>query len=282
MSPSHAAGQAGPRGDRGSDAASPAAAEYVIVGGGVMERLSDGALQARGAGVLVLEAQPEVAGGASAGIGQRGIRSNGRSEVELPIGRRALELWPEIACALEPRAFDRRGGVTSSRRTQARRKRLHWEKRQNRAGIDTRIVRGDELYELEPNLSHSIAAAVHCPKDGVSDHTATTRALAAATARAGGMVRTRARATGLHVAGQRVVGIELEGSERVEVRTMALLFANASTNALLEPATGQRISQAVVAPQALVTAPLPKRITPHLVEHVSGASPGRRSTASAS
>lgn len=57
-------------------------ADYVIVGGGVYGTAVGWELSKRGAGVLVLEAQPDVAAGASGGIGRRGIHHGKRDRGE--------------------------------------------------------------------------------------------------------------------------------------------------------------------------------------------------------
>jgi sarcosine oxidase, subunit beta len=70
--------------------------DFVIVGGGVYGTGVAWELAKRGAEVLLLEAR-QIAGGASGGLGERGVRANGRDLRELPLMRLAYELWPSLA-----------------------------------------------------------------------------------------------------------------------------------------------------------------------------------------
>ena len=68
-------------------------ADYVIVGGGIHGCAVAWELATRGADVLLLEAK-SIASGASGGLGERGVRANGRDLRELPLMRLAYDIWP--------------------------------------------------------------------------------------------------------------------------------------------------------------------------------------------
>ena len=70
--------------------------EFVIVGGGIYGCAVAWELAKRGADVLLLEAQ-SIASGASGGLGERGVRANGRDLRELPLMRLAYDIWPSAA-----------------------------------------------------------------------------------------------------------------------------------------------------------------------------------------
>ena len=55
--------------------------------------------------------------------------------------------------------------------------------------------------------------ALHAPLDGVADHVATTRAYAAAAARAGAVIRTGARVTSIDAEAGRVAAVVVAGGE---------------------------------------------------------------------
>ena len=61
-------------------------ADYIIVGGGIYGCTVAWQLAKRGADVLLLEANT-IASGASGGLGERGVRANGRDLRELPLMR---------------------------------------------------------------------------------------------------------------------------------------------------------------------------------------------------
>ena len=69
--------------------------DYVIVGGGIYGCTVAWELAKRGADVRLLEAKT-IASGASGGLGERGVRANGRDGRELPLMRLAYDIWPTL------------------------------------------------------------------------------------------------------------------------------------------------------------------------------------------
>ena len=165
--------------------------DFVVVGAGIVGCLTAWELGNRGYRVAVLEAD-EVAAGASGGVGSRGVRANGRDPRELPLAGAALRAWPELAETLGPDSgWDRTGHLLLTERAEDLGALREIANRQRTAGIETSVVEGDDLRELEPGLSGDVVAAAWCPHDGVADHTATTRLAAAAAADAGVEIRER-------------------------------------------------------------------------------------------
>jgi len=259
----------------------PASADFVIVGGGVYGVGLAWELGRRGARVVVLEAA-RVADGASGGIGMRGVRSNGREPGQLRLMPQAQARWAELALMLGDRRIFRRTGhlelIESESDLPAAASRVS---RQAAHGVVTRLVEREELHRIEPHLSDRVIAAVHCPDDGVSDHSVTTRALARAARREGVRIVTGARVVGIELTGGRAAGVTVADGERIGVDRELVLTANGGTAELLEPAFGLRLPLFDVFPQALAT----DRITPvpvrHLIGHASRrlamkALPGRR------
>ena len=193
-------------------------ADYVIVGGGIYGCTVAWELAKRGAEVQLLEAKT-VASGASGGLGERGVRANGRDRRELPLMRLAYDIWTHL--------HEQIGGDTGYRRLGhldliereedlARAPAQVWL--QNQQGIESYLLDAAELRELEPKVSENVIAAVYCPKDGVADHTATTRAMANAAQREGALILENAKVTGMARQGQRVVALEaLIAGEPVEI-----------------------------------------------------------------
>ena len=158
---------------------------------------SPGRLAKRGEEALLLEATA-IASGASGGLGERGVRANGRDLRELPLMRLAYDIWPDL--------HEHIGGFTGYRRLGH----LHLIERevdlagapaqvwmQNQQGIESRLLNAAQLRELEPQVSENVIAAIYyCPKDGVADHTATTRAMANAARAQGARIVENARDDG--------------------------------------------------------------------------------------
>jgi sarcosine oxidase subunit beta len=232
--------------------------KLAVVAAGVVGTATAWHVARRGHRVVVVEAS-SIAAGASGGLGERGVRANGRDETELPLARRAHEMWPTLDDALgSDTGFRRIGHLHVIEHDDGRAEQV--VERQRAAGIDSEIVRGDELRALEPDLDRRAVAAVHCPTDGVADHTATTNAYADAARRAGVEIREDCTAQ-----------LRIEG-DRLRVRDadadFVLIAANAGARSLLKQ-VDVRLPTANVYPQVLVTAPLERVVVRHLIGHAS-------------
>ena len=245
-------------------------ADYVIVGGGIYGCTVAWELAKRGADVQLLEAKT-VASGASGGLGERGVRANGRDLRELPLMRLAYDIWPTLHAEI--------GGFTGYRRLGH----LHLIEReldlaaapaqvwlQNRQGIESHLLDATALRELEPQLSENVIAAIYCPKDGVADHTATTRAMATRHKHAARTILEHARVTGMTRRGARVVAVEcVIGGEPTEipVSEQVILLSNAHASAFIADALGLQLPIWRMLPQVMaLEARMPPPMT-HLIGH---------------
>lgn len=244
----------------------------VIVGGGVYGCAVAWNLARSGTEVLLLEAA-EVASGASGGFGKRGVRANRRDPRELPLMRRAYELWPQLEAQLgAPTGYQRTGGLNLIEQETTGTKgglvaaHAHaWTQR--RLGIPTEVLDARQLRELEPELPTTVRGALHCPHDGVADHTATTRAFAAAARRHGATIREHTRVVGLRRDGDRVTGVRTEDGETVDVDGTLLLLNNDGAAELVERELGTTLPLWRILPQALALQPTkPVRVS-RLVGH---------------
>ena len=116
--------------------------DYVIVGGGIYGCTVAWELAKRGEEALLLEAKA-IAGGASGGLGERGVRANGRDLRELPLMRLAYDIWPR--CLHEHiGGFTgyRASGTSALDRTRSRlgRRSLPSVWMQNQQGIESRLL----------------------------------------------------------------------------------------------------------------------------------------------
>lgn len=168
--------------------------DYVVIGAGVHGSAASYYLSRSGARVLLLE-RKTVASGASGGVGFRGVRANNRDIRELPLMAIAYGMWPQLndELGIAP-GYARVGGLEllGHEVFDDRSLREELETRiavQSSFGIETVLLDRAGLDELEPGASDAVAGAIHCPADGVGDHTGVTRGFAAAAARLGGDVR---------------------------------------------------------------------------------------------
>lgn len=203
----------------------------VIVGGGVYGCALAYYLARRGKDVVVLESA-EIASGASGGLGRRGVRANRRAAAELPLMRLAYGLWERLADDLGADVgYQRTGGlnlveqdVTGTTGGLASLQARAWHQRE--LGIPTEVLDQEQVREYEPGVAETVRAALWCPLDGTADHTATTRAFAAAATAAGAEIRERTEAVRLVKNGTRVSAVELADGGRIDVGEAVVLLNN--------------------------------------------------------
>ena len=151
-------------------------AEFVIIGGGVYGAGVAYWLAKQGADVHLLESK-RIGNGASAGPGRRGTRANGRDLRELPLVRLAHEIWPSLHEELGSAPFFERLGHLLLIEREADLQLCHARALlQNQHGTETHILDRDAVRDLEPGVSSNVIAALHCPLDGATDHSAATHA----------------------------------------------------------------------------------------------------------
>ena len=200
--------------------------DYIIIGGGIYGCALAWNLAKRGESVQLLEAR-DIACGASGGLGERGVRANGRDLRELPLMRQAYPLWARLDEDIGETGYRRLGHLDLIERQQdlPRGRAQAWL--QNQQGIESQWLDAAQVRQLEPNVSDRVVGAVYCPHDGVADHTRTTRAMAAAARAAGASILEGARVTGMTTRKGRVVSVNAsvdgENAEFAVGKQVALL-----------------------------------------------------------
>lgn len=248
--------------------------DYVVVGGGIYGAGTAWELATRGADVGLFEADA-VASGASGGLGKRGVRANGRDPRELPLMELAYELWPALGDEIGAETgYERTGHLTlyeeesgglSDGYVSAPARR--WL--QERKGVPTELLDAEGVRAMEPNVSEDVIGALHCPKDGVADHTATTRGLAEALADRGGDVHEGTRVVGIERDGSGVTAVTTEGGERVGVGEELLLLSNVDVPRMVDDEFGVTLPVWCILPQVIATEPLESVPVEHLIGHDS-------------
>jgi sarcosine oxidase subunit beta len=234
--------------------------EYVVVGGGVVGTATAWNLASRGAEVTLLEAN-ELASGASGGPGRRGVRAGGRDLRELPLARRAQELWPELDALLgAPTGYERNGrlslydveiaGVSGWQSLPAR------VQAQRAAGVACEIVDRAELDEMQPGIADEVRFALYTPGDGTADHPATTRAFAKAAVELGATVLEHTGVVEVAPGAGGSVILHLSTGDQLRATRGAIIAANRSTPRLLSDSVGMTLPLWEKATQVtFVTAP---------------------------
>lgn len=241
-------------------------AEFVIVGGGIYGCAVAWQLARAGAEVCLLEAKT-IAAEASGGLGKRGVRANGRDLRELPLMRLAYERWPRLADDIAaPTGYEQCGHLDLIERPRdyAAATARVWT--QTQQGIPTRLIEREELLVMEPHLGEAVQAAIYCPLDGVSDHTATTRGLARAAQQLGADIREHSPVRQIEHRAGRVVAVQTD-RERIVVGRHLVLLANAAVPDLLARHFQLILPVWTALPQALFTAPIDPVPVRHLIGH---------------
>ncbi len=245
-------------------------ADFVIVGAGIYGLAAAWTLATRGASVVVLEAQDDVAAGASGGLGKRGVRANGRDIRELPLMREAYDIWPRLHELLgAPTGYERVGHLQLYERHHDIGQADARARVQTALGIPTTHLEGARVRDVEAGVSSRVLGALHAPLDGIADHEATTRAYAAAAQRAGATIRTGARVTDMVRDDERVVRVTLASGEAVEVGRALLLLVNGSTGDLVGRALGCTLPVWTIYPQVVLSTPAPVAPFSSYVGHAS-------------
>lgn len=253
--------------------------DNLIIGGGVYGAAVAFALASRGAGCRLIEAR-RLGAGASSGPGRRGVRANLRDPRELPLIRRALALWPELHQRLGVAPlFERTGHVQLIERERDRAEAEARVLLQTAMGIDSRLLDAGTVRDLEPEVCAAVQAGIHCPGDGVADHSATTRAYAAAARAAGASIDEGVTARRIVVESGRAVAVETAEGGRIPVADRLFVLANAGAAPLLSPHIALPLWN--LAFQVLLSRPLDQMPVRHLVGHASRrlalkAEPGNR------
>ncbi|MEZ4659491.1 MAG: FAD-binding oxidoreductase [Caldilineaceae bacterium] len=243
--------------------------DYVIIGGGIYGAATAFELSKRGAEVLLLEAK-DIAGGASGGPGRRGVRANGRDLRELPLMQLAYARWPSLHEEIGAVTGYARCGhllLIERERDLAAAAAHVWA--QEKQGIPTRLVQGQELRDMEPQLGEAVLAALYCPLDGVADHTATTRGMAQAAAKLGAQIREQCAVTDFEVQNGRIQAVITSKGERIAVGKQVLLLSNAHVAQALTAHFQCTLPVWTMLPQVLFTAPLAPMPIRHLIGHAS-------------
>jgi sarcosine oxidase subunit beta len=252
------------------------AADFVIVGGGVYGTSLAYDLASAGKSVTLIEAG-EIAGGASGGPGERGVRANGRDIRELPIVSVSLERWRQLQQSVEGGVGYRRlGGMTIIDKPYGQREHEIRGLMEARATVQTALGAPTEFLDRaaalakEPELSPNILGALWCPNDGVCDHSFATRQLAREAQRLGATVRTGAKAVEIQHRGGAATGVKLSDGEVIPVGGQLILTANAGMTALLGPilTPGELTPVFNLMPQMMYVTNPENRTVNHLLGHM--------------
>jgi sarcosine oxidase subunit beta len=197
------------------------AADVVVIGGGANGTSAAFHLTALGVRRVTLLERRGLAAGATGKSGAL-VRMHYTNEPESRLARASLEVFrdfPNVVggdCGFAPVGFLAlvpRGRESALARNVARQQRL---------GIDTRVVSDEEARAIFPELSLAdVGAAAYEPGSGYADPSATAFAFAEAARRRGATIETGCEARRIVVERDRVVGVETDRG-RIDAPTVVL------------------------------------------------------------
>ncbi|MDR1571609.1 MAG: FAD-binding oxidoreductase [Clostridiales Family XIII bacterium] len=140
--------------------------DVLIIGGGIVGCATAYRLGKRGVKALVIEKSEIGAGGSCRNAG--GVRQSARDVRELPLAMHAVsDIWPTLGEELEIDVEYRQRGNLRLGKTEAHIKALTaLVAKSVSAGLDVRMITGDEARAICPHMSDEVAGASWCPTDG--------------------------------------------------------------------------------------------------------------------
>lgn len=151
-------------------------ADVIIVGGGVIGCATAYYLSKAGVKTLVLEKEEIGVGGSSRNGG--GVRQSARDLREIPLAIFGVKnLWPNLSEELGVDVEYCQGGNFRLGKTEEHIKILQTLVNNGKsAGLDVKLISGDEVRSINPYISQEVITASYCPTDGHGNPMKTTLA----------------------------------------------------------------------------------------------------------
>ena len=230
----------------------PAAADVVVIGGGIIGVMTAWFLAAGGERVVLCE-KGRIAAEQS-GRNWGWVRKQGRDPAELPMMIEALSIWD----ALQASGLDlglRRSGILYAANGPGDMERYEgWMVHARAHGLDTRMLTRAELDAHLPNAAGWVGGML-TPSDGRAEPWSAVPRLAEALAAKGAAVVEDCAVRALDLAGGRVAGVV---TERGRVAASRVVLAGGAWSSLFLARHGVRLPQLSVRATVAATAPLPE------------------------
>jgi glycine/D-amino acid oxidase-like deaminating enzyme len=203
-----------------SSATLPAKADVVVIGGGIVGVCTTLTLAERGVSVALCE--KGLIGGEQSGRNWGWVRQIGRDPAEIPLAMLSLARWREMNDRTGEETGFRQTGITYLCRN-ARQEADHeaWLAHTGTYGLDTRLLRQEELRQHLPGITNDFTAALHSPTDGRAEPFKAAPAIARATIRAGAHVLTGCAVRCVELSSGRISGVVTEKG-RIACSTVVL------------------------------------------------------------
>jgi glycine/D-amino acid oxidase-like deaminating enzyme len=232
-------------------------ADVVVVGAGIVGCATAYSLARRGVRVVVVE-RASVAGEQSRknwGF----VRQQGRDPLEVPLVMEANRIWRGLEHELDADIEWIQGGNLALAADGARMARFEaWLPVAREFGLETRLLRGDDLKRVVPGLGGSWVGGMHTPGDGHADPEKTTDAFAKAARAHGATIHFDCAVQGVTTSAGAVSGV---ATERGEIRAASVVCAAGAWSSRLTRTLGIDLPQRWVRGTVARTTPAPA-VTP--------------------
>ncbi len=150
-------------------------AEVIVIGGGIVGCATAYYLAKLGADVIVLEGSDHIGNGGSSRNGG-GVRQSGRDVRELPLVMYGIKnLWPHLSEELGVDCeYHQDGNLRLGKNDRHAEILKKLADSARAAGLDVRMIDGDEVRRINPYLSDEVTVASWCPTDGHANPLTTT------------------------------------------------------------------------------------------------------------
>jgi len=235
----------------------PHTADIVIIGGGVMGASALYHLAQRGAKNVVLLEKEEFFGTGATGRCAGGVRYQFSTEINIKLSLESLPMLERFREEIGQDVNYRQCGyllVATNEKDKAAFE--HNVKLQNRLGVRTELLSGDEVRKRLPlmRFEDALAGTFH-QKDGLVDPNSVVMGYIGAAQKLGAQAVTRAEATGIRVRGGKVEAVE---STQGSIKTRTVLNAAGPWSSLIGEMAGVKIPVVPLRRQMYTTTPMPE------------------------
>lgn len=234
-------------------------ADVAVVGGGTAGCSTALHLRQRGASVILLERG--LCGGHASGVNYGGVRQQGRDLAELPLARRAREMWARLAEIVGTDCEFVASGHVKLARSDADMAELEAYRLAVRPyGLELELLGRTELRARYPYLGDAAIGGSLCAEDGAANPRLVAPAFARAARAAGADIREAAPVTAIERDGGR---FHLRTANGIEVSAASVVNVAGAWGHEIAARFGERVPEDVIAPNMCVTEPLPYFMVPN-------------------
>ncbi|MCW8060628.1 NAD(P)/FAD-dependent oxidoreductase [Agrobacterium tumefaciens] len=187
----------------------PAKVDVVVIGGGIVGVST--ALELAERGVSVALCEKGLIAGEQSGRNWGWVRQMGRDASEIPLAIESLALWKGINARIgEETGFRQTGIAYLCRNARQEAEYEAWLVHARQYGLDSRLLRSEELRQHLPGMTEGFTAALHTSTDGRAEPFKAAPAIARGAIKAGAHVVTGCAVRSIERSGGAVSGVVTE------------------------------------------------------------------------